>query len=449
LIFFIVDLDLTETGIENTDDIIALVFKYLAMLRIDGIKEWIFGECKHINEMLFRFKDKERPMNYVRSLAVRAHEYPLEEVLTGPWAMAEWKPELIKDVLDRLIPQNVYISIIGQKYAEYVTETEKWYGTKYNKELVSEDKLVVWSSATPNENLHLPRPNEFIPTDFELAERDTQHISGAIVPNILEETPLSRLWFLQDSEFLLPKACISLELFSTLAYASPHYTNLTQMFVRVFQDSLTEYAYDAELAGLWYAFSATKYGMSLDIRGYQQKQEVLLDKIIKQMKSFVVDGRRFEILKEAYVRALKNFEMEQPHTHASYRMQVIMTDKIWTKEELFQAATDDNLTTDALQAFIPELFGRIKIEMFVHGNLTPENAKSILATVENHLKSGAMPLPANAVLRNRQTALEAGVPSFYELENAVHKSHCIMTLYQIGLDSSRSNMLLREESRPI
>ena len=94
--FFIVDVDLTETGIENTDDIIVLVFKYLAMLRNDGIKEWIFEECKHINEMLFRFKDKERPMNYVRSLAVRAHEYPLKEVLTGPWAMAEWKPELIK-----------------------------------------------------------------------------------------------------------------------------------------------------------------------------------------------------------------------------------------------------------------------------------------------------------------------------------------------------------------
>ena len=72
--FFIVDVDLTETGITHTDDIIVLVFKYLAMLRNDGIKEWIFQECQHINEMLFRFKDKERPMNYVRSLAVRAHE---------------------------------------------------------------------------------------------------------------------------------------------------------------------------------------------------------------------------------------------------------------------------------------------------------------------------------------------------------------------------------------
>ena len=407
--FFIVDVDLTETGIENTDSIIVLVFNYLAMLRNDGIKEWIFEECKHINEMLFRFKDKERPMNYVRSLAVRAHEYPLEEVLSGPWMMKEWKPKLIKDVLDLLIPQNVYVTIIGQKFAEIANQTEPWYGTKYNKELISGEKLAIWSAATPNENLHLPQPNEFIPTDFELTSRDNGHTLGPLVPAVLEETSLSRLWFLQDNEFLLPKACVSLELLSPLAYASPHYTNLTSMFARVFQDSLTEYTYDAELAGLWYALACTKHGLSLDIRGYHQKQDVLLDKIITQMKSFTVNSQRFEVLKESFIRALKNFEMEQPHSHATYRMQVIMTEKIWTKEELLQAAVEDNLTAEALQAFIPELLGRIKIEMFIHGNMTPQKAKSILATVENRL-DGAIALPDNAVLRIRQTALEAREP---------------------------------------
>ena len=86
-----------------------------------------------------------------------------------------------------------------------------------------------------------------------------------------------------------------------------------------------------------------------------------------------------------------------------------MTEKIWTKEELLQAAVEDNLTAEALQAFIPELLGRIKIEMFIHGNMTPQKAKSILATVENRL-DGAIALPDNAVLRIRQTALEAREP---------------------------------------
>ena len=76
-----------------------------------------------------------------------------------------------------------------------------------------------------------------------------------------------------------------------------------------------------------------------------------------------------------------------------------------------QAAEKDNLTAKALQAFIPELLGRINIEMFIHGNVTPEKAKSILATVENRLKEGAISLPSyHAVQRCRQTALEAGEP---------------------------------------
>jgi insulysin len=35
------------------------------------------------------------------------------------------------------------------------------------------------------------------------------------------------------------------------------------------------------------------------------------------------------------------------------------------------------------------------------------------------------------------------------MENAIHKSSCIMTLFQIGLDSTRSNMLLQLYSQLI
>ena len=66
-----------------------------------------------------------------------------------------------------------------------------------------------------------------------------------------KETETTRLWYLQDDEFKLPKACLTLELFSTVAYIDPHYSNLNAMFVTVLNDALTEFSYDAELAGLW------------------------------------------------------------------------------------------------------------------------------------------------------------------------------------------------------
>ena len=66
------DVDLTESGIEHTDDIVELTFQYLTMVRQKGIEKWVFEEIQSMNEMLFRFKDKEKPMGYARQLGVLA-----------------------------------------------------------------------------------------------------------------------------------------------------------------------------------------------------------------------------------------------------------------------------------------------------------------------------------------------------------------------------------------
>ena len=89
-----------------------------------------------------------------------------------------------------------------------------------------------------NEKLRLPDKNDFIPTNFELCERDTgcsfEH------PAILEQELFGRLWFKQDNEFLLPKNCINIEFKSPIAYSDPHHANLTYMFTTLFKDELNE-----------------------------------------------------------------------------------------------------------------------------------------------------------------------------------------------------------------
>lgn len=44
--FFYVSVDLTELGLEHTDDVIRIMFHYFALLRRNGVQEWIFNECK-------------------------------------------------------------------------------------------------------------------------------------------------------------------------------------------------------------------------------------------------------------------------------------------------------------------------------------------------------------------------------------------------------------------
>lgn len=56
--------------------------------------------------------------------------------------------------------------------------------------------------------------------------------------------------------------CMSFVVFdSPLAYLDPISCNMTYMFVQLFKDALNEYAYAAELAGMKWELTNTKYGM--------------------------------------------------------------------------------------------------------------------------------------------------------------------------------------------
>ena len=99
---------------------------------------------------------------------------------------------------------------------------------------------------------------------------------------------------------------------------------------------MVRYAYAAELAGLGYSLANTKCGVTLAVKGYSDKQGVLLDKIMDRLTRFKVDPARFRILKEAYARGLKNFQAEQPHQHAVYYNSVILCERVWHKEELLE-----------------------------------------------------------------------------------------------------------------
>ena len=230
-------------GIDHIDEIIELVFQYLKLVKEKGIEEWVFEEFKNIHNMQFRFKDKERPQNYVSSTASRLHEFPLKEVLTGPWWMDKWQPDLIRDLLGYLVPEKIYAVAVGQKFKDKATSTEIWYGTKYITETIDDAKIKAWENTESHPRLHMFEPNEFIPTDFEMVTRDEMHKHGRFVPTIVRESPFSRLWLRQDDEFLLPKAIMTFEIRSPIVYMEPHFSNLGTLFVMNFNDDMTEYSY--------------------------------------------------------------------------------------------------------------------------------------------------------------------------------------------------------------
>lgn len=435
---FIANLDLTDEGIDHINDIVTHFFQYLAMLKKEGPQEWIFEECKNIASMTFRFKDREKPQFYVYSLAGMMFDYPMEEILCGSYLLHYYEPDLINNLLGMLTPETIRIAVVGKKYEDICTDTEKWYGTHYKLQPIPENILDIWRNVKTHPSYKLPPPNEFIPTSFELLPRDdvSKH------PQLIENTAMGHLWFKQDEEFLLPKCVLTFEIESPLAYLDPLHYNMNNLFVQLVKDSLNEYAYAAELAGLSYCLRSTKIGIYMYIKGYNDKLHVLLAKIMDRLTNFKIDEKRFNILKEELHRCLKNFHAEQPHRHAIYFTSLLLAERIWTNDELLNCI--DEVTIEGVRQMIPRLLAKVHIEALIHGNVTKKQALFLMNGIESALQKNMNTkyLMPSQLTRDREIQLADGHHYVYEVTNDIHSCSSVEAYYQCGVQETRSNMLL-------
>uniref|UniRef100_A0A8C4NB61 Insulin-degrading enzyme n=2 Tax=Eptatretus burgeri TaxID=7764 RepID=A0A8C4NB61_EPTBU len=437
--FFIINVDLTEDGLEHIEEIVSHMFQYINMLRAEGPKEWIFQECKKLSAMAFRFKDKEKPQNCTSRNANLLHYYPFSEVLLSNYMLEEFKPDLIDMVLNKLHPENARVSVVAKSFESLTNTEERWYGTQYVQVPVSEETCQKWRNSSLNEKFSLPMKNDFIPTKLDTLPLEPD---ASPVPQLIKNSALSKLWFKQDDAFFLPKACLNFEFYSPFAYMDPLHCNLTYLYVQLLKDSLNEYAYAAELAGLTYSLQNTIYGINLAVKGYEDKQLLLLLKIVEKMSNFQIDQRRFDIMKELYLRSLHNFRAEQPHRHAIYYLRLLLTELAWTKDELREAL--DEVTLPDLQRYIPQFLSRLHMECLFHGNLTKKEALDIQSQVEECLASSAhsKALLPSQLIRYRQVQLPDRGWFVFQQKNEVHNNCGVEIYFQSDVQSTHDNMLL-------
>uniref|UniRef100_A0A671RB78 Insulin-degrading enzyme n=1 Tax=Sinocyclocheilus anshuiensis TaxID=1608454 RepID=A0A671RB78_9TELE len=416
--FFIINVDLTEEGLLHVEDIIFHMFQYIQKLRTEGPQEWVFQECK----IRFSFRAKHI---YNAHFSVCQY-YPLEKVLAAEYLLEEFRPDLIEMVLDKLRPENVRVAVVSKSFEGQTDRTEEWYGTQYKQEAITNEAIKKWQNADLNGKFKLPVKNEFIPTKFEIYPLEKDSPS---VPTLIKDTAMSKIWFKQDDKFFLPKACLNFEFFSPFAYVDPLHCNMAYLYLELLKDSLNEYAYAAELAGLGYDLQNTVYGMYLSVKGYNDKQHILLKKIIEKMASFEINEKRFDIIKEAYMRSLNNFRAEQPHQHAMYYLRLLMTEVAWTKDELRDAL--DDVTLPRLKAFIPQLLSRLHIEALLHGNITKQSALGMMQMLEDTLIEHAhtKPLLPSQLIRYREVQVPDGGWYVYQQRNENTHENMLLELF--------------------
>ncbi|CAK8543240.1 unnamed protein product [Lathyrus sativus] len=441
--FFKVVIDLTDAGHEHMQDIVGLLFKYIKLLQQSGVCKWIFEELSAVCETKFHYQDKIPPSDYVVNIASNMQYYPPKDWLVGSSLPSKFSPSVIQVVLDQLSPNNVRIFWESKSFEGHTDKVEPWYGTAYSIEKITPSTIQGWVLSAPNENVHLPAPNKFIPTDLSLKIASEK----VKFPVLLSRSSYSALWYKPDTLFSTPKAYVKINFNCPYAGNSPEAEILTHIFTQLLMDYLNDNAYYAQVAGLYYSISHTDGGFQVNLVGYNHKLRILLETIVEEIATFTVKTDRFSVIKETVTKEYQNLKYQQPYQQAMYYCSLILEDQTWPWVEQLEVLPA--LQAEDLAKFVPVMLSRTFLECYIAGNIESQEAEAMTAHIEDVLfkcsKPLCQPLFPSQHLTNRVVKLESGINYFYPSEclNPNEENSALVHYIQVGRDDFKLNAKLQ------
>lgn len=395
---FTVSIALTEAGVAHVDEISALLFQFIALTRQQGLQQWIFDELRQMADLAFQFQEPARPVSYVSGMARQLQEYPATELITAGYAYERFDPALLDEVLGYLRPDNVLLTLTSRTVEG--DRVDPWYGTEYALQPLTDDRLAAWQRYPDDPALALAPPNPFLPEDItlkpylgQLPAIDVPSVT--LKPELLVDRDGVRLWFKQDSEFLVPRANFNVYALTPLFGDTLHHSLLATLLVRLVNDQLSAYAYPANLAGASFGLSQRSRGFSLTVSGYSDKQQRLLEALLQTLVAADFAEERFAIIKAELVRRWQNAALQTPYTRLFQEAQALLIDPYWSEQE--RIAAIESLTLSDVKAFVPQVLENLRLDALYHGNVLPGDALRMLDTVTRYLQpSAAAPLPPYA-----------------------------------------------------
>lgn len=73
--------------------------------------------------------------------------------------------------MDNLQPKFLRFGVLSQKFEGKTDRVEPWYGSAFSVRKIDAGLIEMWSSVETIPELFLPKPNEFIPTDFSVVSK--------------------------------------------------------------------------------------------------------------------------------------------------------------------------------------------------------------------------------------------------------------------------------------
>ena len=323
---------LSEQGLAHYRQIVGLTFETIETVRQSGIDAWRFNEQSKLAGIGFRFLEKGSPIGKVLGLASAAQIYPVAELNRGAFVLSDYNRELIRDYLSYLRPDNMLLSLVQPD--PDTNQVSKWYYAPYRVDPLDTETIAGWNDPSLAKELRLPVANPYIPLDVDIKP---SFDGNPLVPERIIAEPGFHVWYRQDDVFEVPRALRLIRVFTPEAAASVSQAVLNRLYLTMVSDELNETTYYAHLAGLHFGVLANSRGFDIRIAGYNDRQQVLLDRILAVLQAPELDAARFNNIKADLERALANASKDEPVNQLIRQVSPMLFQPRWNEEELLDA----------------------------------------------------------------------------------------------------------------
>lgn len=380
---FTINLALTEEGVNRIDDITALVFEFIRLAGEEGIHQWLFDEQSTMADIAFMFQEPGGPVSTVSGLSRRLQEYPAREVITAAYAYENYDPALYREILSWLRPDNVLLTFTSQEVEG--DQVDPWFGGEYRYSKLPAARVAAWQPDTINPALAITEPNPFLPDDLSILDVPgvSSNVGPSDKPALIRDAGGIRFWFMHDNRFQVPRANFYAYAMTPLFSESLEHSLLSSLAISLVNDKLNEFSYPANLAGVFYGVSSRARGFSIRLGGYNDKQPILLEALLRTFREADFEQARFDIIRSEMIRSLENADVQMPYIRLYQELQSLLVNPYWSEQQRIDAL--NAITLEDVVAFIPRMLEGLNLQVLYHGNVSAEDGLAMLDILTSYL----------------------------------------------------------------
>ncbi|NVJ61321.1 MAG: insulinase family protein [Gammaproteobacteria bacterium] len=363
-----VDIELTNKGYENREEVIELFFSYIKLIREQGIQESIFSEKAQIAHNQFEFQEKYTASYLAANIASGLQHYPAEHALDHWRVYEQFNPKMIQEFLSYITPENARIIVTSPDVKG--DKNEPLYDVSYSMSKIQEERVEKWRNVSIYSEFSLPKANPYIAENLSL-EKD----NSVVKPELTYESKGIKLWMTNENEFGLPKAALSFNIYSPELQQSKLSQVVQELHAEIISDIANTDAYNASLAGLYYNIWSSPLGYGLSVSGFDEKVDLLLSSLLENFNASTIPKDVFERIKLNKLQEYQNFKFSYPIQQVYTATLTELYSDGLTPQAKFELLSD--LEFEQFQSEIRTLLSKIEIDGVYSGNVSKAEVESV------------------------------------------------------------------------